>query len=312
MADFKRLGYFVQIAELGSLTRAAERLRIAQPSLSRQMRLLEEELGVTLFTRNHRGMQLTEAGETLRMQISGPLRHIGHALYEIRSLPIETTGTVILGMPPTVACVLGQPLLARVVEAAARISLHIVEAQSGHLLEWMKRGDLDAAILYGPTPSGLNATRLLDDEIVLVAHKDSPVASAGSLDFKALAELPLVLPSDPHGLRIAIETTAAKARVRLTIAAQVDSLSLSKKLAVAGGVYALLPRVAVQEEIERGGLVAVPIHQPLVRQLFVAMQSSAESPRAILQVERIVRSEVAALVANGGWPSARLYAFSDS
>jgi LysR family transcriptional regulator, nitrogen assimilation regulatory protein len=72
--DFKRLGYFAQIAELGSLTRAAERMGIAQPSLSRQMRLLEEELGVTLFTRGPRGMQLTEAGELLRSRIVGPMR----------------------------------------------------------------------------------------------------------------------------------------------------------------------------------------------------------------------------------------------
>lgn len=300
----------MQIAELGSLTRAAERLRIAQPSLSRQMRLLEDELGVTLFTRGHRGMQLTEAGEALRAQISGPLRHIGHALYEIRSLPTETTGTVILGMPPTVAGVLGEALVARVGQAASRISLQIVEAQSGHLLEWMKRGDLDAAILYGPTPAGLNATRLLDDEVVLVGGPE--LAARESIDFKALAEVPLVLPSDPHGLRIAIETAATKARVRLTILAQVDSLGLTRRLVASGKANTLLPRVAISEELARGALIATPITPRLDRQLFVAMQSSAESPRAILQVEQIVRSEVAALVKTGAWPSARLYAVGDS
>lgn len=311
MADFKRLGYFVQVAELGSLTRAAERLSIAQPSLSRQMRLLEEELGVTLFTRGHRGMQLTEAGDALRAQISGPLRHIGHALYEIRSLPTETTGTVIFGMPPTVACVLGEALVARVAEAPSRVSLHIVEAQSGHLLEWMKRGDLDAAILYGPTPAGLNATRLLDDEIVHVGSTKS-ASIRKRLDFKALAEVPLVLPSDPHGLRIAIETAATKARVRLTIAAQVDSLALTKRLVASGEAYTLLPRIAITEELAQGTLVATPLAPQLDRQLFIAMQSSAESPRAILQIEQIVRREVAALVRAGCWPSAQFYAIGDS
>lgn len=302
----------MQIAELGSLTRTAERLRIAQPSLSRQMRLLEEELGVTLFTRGHRGMQLTESGEALRAQISGPLRHIGHALYEIRSLPTETTGTVIFGMPPTIAGVLGEALIDRVNAIASRISLHIVEAQSGHLLEWMRRGDLDAAILYGPTPNGLNATRLLDDEVVLVAAKGSAHASAENLDFKMLAEVPLTLPSDAHGLRIAIETIAAKARVRLTIEAQVDSLPLTKRLVASGKTHSLLPRVAIQDAVRHGELVAVPISPALERQLFVAMQSSAESPRAILQVEQIVRREVAELVSTGLWPSARLYGVGDS
>src|ERR1700751_5347419 len=97
IADFRRLGYFLQIAELGSLTRVAERLRIAQPSLSRQMRLLEEELGVILFTRGYRGMHLTDAGEALRSKIAGPLRQVGHALYEIRALPSDTEGNVLFG-----------------------------------------------------------------------------------------------------------------------------------------------------------------------------------------------------------------------
>ena len=304
---FARAGRGAGFADPGG-REIAHRTALAQPA----DHLLEEELGVTLFTRGHRGMQLTDAGEALRAQIAGPLRHIGHALYEIRSLPTETTGTVIFGMPPTVASVLGETLIARVRAFASRVSLHIVEAQSGHLLEWMKRGELDAAILYGPTPAGLNATRLLDDEVALIGGKNSPFAFARSLDFKALAKVPLVLPSDPHGLRIAIETTAAKARVRLTIAAQVDSLTLTRRLTSSGEVHTLLPHVAVQAELEQGTLIAIPIAPEIKRQLFLAMQSSAESPRAILPVEQIVRSEVAALVSSGAWPSARLYAVGDS
>jgi DNA-binding transcriptional LysR family regulator len=313
VADFKRLGYFVQIAELGSLTRAAERLRIAQPSLSRQMRLLEEELGVTLFTRGHRGMQLTEAGEALRARIAGPLRQIGHTLYEIRSLPTETGGTVILGMPPTVIGILAVPLLQRLVTEAPKIALQVVEAQSGHLLEWMKRGDLDAAILYGPTPAGLNATRLLDDELVLVGPADFPLAAKGSVKFKLLAELPLLLPSDTHGLRVALETAAAKARTQLNITAQIDSVQLRKDLVEQGGGLTILPPSSFLREAAEGRLTYTRITNPILsRQLFIAMQSGAESPRAILQVEEFLRQEVARMVREGHWPSAKPYGVGDS
>lgn len=312
MADFKRLGYFVQVAELGSLTRAADRLRIAQPSLSRQMRLLEEELGVVLFTRGHRGMELTEAGEALRLQISGPLRQIGHALYEVRSLPTETTGTVIFGIPPTLASFLGEQLIGRACSRAPGINLQLVEGQSGHLLEWMRRGDLDAAILYGPTPNGLNATRLLDDDLMLVGSPDSPASVLRQIDVKTLAELPLALPSDAHGIRMAVEAAAGRARMRLNVTAVVDSFQLSKRLAASGQVYTILPEVAVRDELANGTLAITPFAFALRRQLFIAMQSSAEAPRAILQIEQIVRDEVAALVHAGVWRSARQFKIGDS
>jgi LysR family transcriptional regulator, nitrogen assimilation regulatory protein len=277
------------------------------------MRLLEQELGVTLFTRGHRGMQLTEAGEALRARIAGPLRQIGHTLYEIRSLPTEAGGTVIFGMPATVIGLLGVPLIQRLAAESPKISLQVVEAQSGHLLEWMKRGDLDAAILYGPTPAGLNATRLLDDELVLVGPSDFPLAAKSPIKFKALAELPLLLPSDTHGLRVALETAAAKARTQLNVVGQIDSVQLRKGLVEQGVGLTILPLSAFLREAAEGRLTHTRIASPgLTRQLFVAMQSRAESPRAILQVEELLRREVAHLVRADIWPNAKLYHIGDS
>jgi DNA-binding transcriptional LysR family regulator len=258
-------------------------------------------------------MQLTEAGEALRARIAGPLRQIGHTLYEIRSLPTETGGTVILGMPATVIGLVGVRLLQRLAAEAPKISLQVVEAQSGHLLEWMKRGDLDAAILYGPTPAGLNATRLLDDELVLVGPSDFPLAAKSPVKFKALAELPLLLPSDTHGLRVALETAAGKTRTQLNVVAQIDSVQLRKDLVEQGVGLTILPLSAFPREAAEGRLTCARIANPgPTRQLFVAMQSGAESPRAILQVEEFLRQEVARLVHAGTWPNARLYRIGDS
>lgn len=311
MADFKRLGYFVQVAELGSLTRTAERLRIAQPSLSRQMRILEEELGVTLFTRGHRGMQLTEAGEALRSRIAGPLRQIGHALYEIRSLPSETLGTVSFGMPPTFVSVLAPNLTTRVAEETPGVSLHVVEGYSGHLLKWLKQGDLDAAILYGPTPSGVNATRLLDDELVLVGSGEQMPAGE-TVPFRDLAQIPLVLPSQTHGLRIAVESAAAKGRLQLTIAFQSDSFQLMMELVESGRFCTILPPSAVHRQVASGRLRTARIIDPAPkRQLYLAMQSGAQSPRAVIEVERFLREEVAKLAAMGVFAGAHILGTAD-
>ncbi len=305
------MGYFLQIAEMGSLTRTAERLRIAQPSLSRQMRLLEEELGVELFTRGYRGMQLTEAGEALRVRIAGPLRQVGHALYEIRSLPGETEGAVVFGMPSSVIGLLGPALLQRVVRQTPKIGLQIVEAGSGHLLAMMKRGELDAAVLYGPTPASLNAARLLDDELVVVSAAGSP--RTGAIDFRKIAELALVLPGESHGLRTAIDAAAAKTRTRLRVELQLDSLTLIKHTVATGSLHSILPFSCVASEVKGRTLMATAIRKPVpCRQLFLTMQSEAESPRAVFQVEQFAREEATGLVNDGTWARATIFGVGDS
>jgi DNA-binding transcriptional LysR family regulator len=305
--DFKRLGYFAQVAELGSLSKTASKIGIAQPSLSRQMRILEEELGVSLFTRAARGMMLTEAGDVLYSRIAGPLREIGHAIYEVRSLPTEAGGSVVFGMPPTMIQVLAGSLARRMATFAPRVTLRLVDAYSGHLQDWLERGELDAAILYGPTPAGLNATKLLEDELVLVGAANSPLAAEGSIECRRLQDLPLILSSPAHGLRLLIEAAAAKARIKLNIHTQTDSYQLLKELVESGIGYTILPYCAVTREAAAGRLAFVRIGKPTItRQLFLAMSPSAQAPQAVLQVEKLVREEVGALARQNGGAFFRL------
>ena len=311
--DFKRLGYFAQVAELGSLSRTSERLRIAQPSLSRQMRLLEKELGVTLFTRGARGMHLTEAGQLLLKRIAGPMREIGRAIYEVRSLPNEAGGSVVLGMPPTIVQLLAGPLARRVASFAPNISLRIVDSYTGHLLQWMREGELDVAILYGPTPAGVNAAKLLEDEMMLVGPPNSPIAAEGAMDLRRLEGLPMILPSRVHGLRILIETAADKAGVRLDVHTQADSVHVMKELVESGLGYTVLPLCAFAREAAMGRVTFARLRRPHVtRQLFLALKPAAEYPRAVLQLENMVRQEVEELIREGKWPSATVLRIGDS
>lgn len=313
MADFKRLGYFLQIAELGSLSRTAERLHIAQPSLSRQMRLLEDELGVALFARNGRGMQLTAAGEALRLRITGPLRQVGHALNEIRALTSDAAGLVAFGMPPEVIAVLGEPLTRRVTSAAPSITLHVSEGASGRLLQWLQQGELDAAILCSAvTPVGVNATKLLEDRLMLFGPPGAGLRPDQPVTFTKFAGLPLILPSGVHGLRCTLDAAALQNHRELNVRMEVDSFPLLKELVASGLGYTALPLTSVAREVVRGDLSYAPIADPgVTRQLFVAMRSSAPSPRAVLQVEDLVRQEVAVLAADGRWPVVRLLGVGD-
>src|SRR6201987_1735475 len=104
--DFRQLKTFSCVAELGSLSKASDTLRIAQPALSRQIKLLEHELRAELFTRNGRGMVLTEAGRLLLTRTSGIVRQIDQIRDDIQSQAGAPSGRVVPGLVPTVSCVL--------------------------------------------------------------------------------------------------------------------------------------------------------------------------------------------------------------
>ena len=124
--NLQQLKTFVRIAELGSLSKASDRMRIAQPALSRQMKLLQEELGVSLFERHRRGMRITQAGEELLMRVSGLTRQLDQAFADVRSLSKTATGQVALGFVPTASYVLAGRLACRVAAEYPGISLRIV------------------------------------------------------------------------------------------------------------------------------------------------------------------------------------------
>ncbi len=175
--EIRRLQYFVCIAELGSLGRAADILRIAQPALTRQVRLLEQELGVTLFTRTRRGMHLTDEGSQLLSDVTEPLRQLEGALQNMRSLTSGLSGHVAVGMTPTVTYFLAQPLLERMAEVAPDVVLRIVEGTGLHLGEGLMTGELDMGLLYEALHDHRLVNRdLLTEELVVVGSPQSGLA----------------------------------------------------------------------------------------------------------------------------------------
>lgn len=301
--DFRRLHYFLRIAELGSLSRASDALRIAQPSLSRQMRLLEEELGVPLFARHRRGMQLTEAGRQLRARTAGALLQIEHAFNDIRALPTEAGGSIAVGMPPTSIAALAGPLTRRVAAAAPGVSLRMVEASSDALVEGLQRGELDLAMIHGAAASfELNVKNLLVEQLMLVGAGNCSLSPDEPFEFEMLGELGLVLPSRPHGLRVAVEEGAAKRGIKLNVVVQADSLLVMKELVESGAGYAVLPTPAFAREAEAGRLRFAPIQNPTpTRQLVLAMNPGCPWPRAAARVDALIREELAALVRSSKW-----------
>ena len=300
--DLKALENFLKIAELGSMSSAADKLRIPQPALSRQLRALEHELKAALFIRHRRGMQLTSAGEELKLKLTGPLRQIELAMREVRSLSSDAGGTVALGMPPTVSYLLAGRLAKRVAEQAPNISLRIVEGYSGHLVDWLHRGDIDAGILYGPASDlQMRSEELLLDQLMLVGPPSSRLRPDVPVPVRDLAHYPLVLPSFPHGMRVVVEHAARRVKISLNVRHQADSFLVLKELAQYGLGYAILPLSSFTRRADDGRLRYAPLIDPPVMRQLVLGAHNLEVSRAKMTIRNLIKLEIKELVANGSW-----------
>jgi len=301
--DLRQLRTFSCVAELGSLSKASDTLRVAQPALSRQIKLLEHELRAELFTRNGRGMVLTDAGRLLLARTAGIVRQIDQVRDEIQSAGGPPSGRVVLGLVPTVSCVISARLARRTVDRYPGISLCIVESYSGHLMEWLHRGEMDLALIYGPS-SDLHMTvqSLGRDTIVAVGPRGSGLAQKKQVDIGWLLRQRLVLPSHSHGLRALIEHAAAKKKLKLDVKLEADSFRVLTSLVEEGLGYTLLPPSSVRNEVASGRLETAAIAKPApMRELTLASPIDHPGSTANALVTELIRDELTACREDGLW-----------
>lgn len=303
--DTHRLKYFLRIAEEGSITRAAAVLGIAQPALSRQIRLLEEDLGITLFERTRRGVHLTEEGERLRSSTAAPLRQLELAVRYAASPLARIERGLLFGMVPTAAGVLTAPLAASLGAAFPNVHFHIAVAETDDLVQRLLKGAIDLAVINPVADDRLFFRHLVIEDLVLVGGPASELSPASPMRFTDLAKLPLVMPSAQTGIRNTLENTALRLKVALTARFSTDSVEVSKHLVEAGLGYAVLPMAACGAEVEAGRLRWTSICEPqLNQQLGVAATAALELPREFAaKIGIVLREEVARLTKSGFWPA---------
>ncbi len=208
--DLRQIEYFVRVAELGSFTRAAAALDVAQPALSRQVRLLEVELRQNLLVRNGRGAVPTEAGKLLLDHGRGILHQVERAREELGRVRGSLAGRVAIGLPPSVAKAMAVPLIREFRARMPDATLSITEGLSVAMQESLADGRLDIALLYNAVPSAdIELTPLLEESLFLVqrhAGKSAPPARPRPVALRDVAEMPLVIPSRPNAIRMLVET----------------------------------------------------------------------------------------------------------
>lgn len=170
--ELKQIESFVRVAELGSFTKAALALSIPQPLLSRHVRQLEVELHQNLLMRNGRGVTVTEAGLVMLEHGRGILHQVAVAQEELGSVRGALAGRVSIGLPPSLSKLVTVPLTMAFRQALPHAQLSLTEGFSVLMVESLRAGRLDMAVLYNPAPSpDLEMSLLHEDTLVLIAGK---------------------------------------------------------------------------------------------------------------------------------------------
>lgn len=306
--DVKQLKALITVAEVGSVTRAAELLHLVQPAVTRQIRTLEQELGVPLFERTRQGMRPTDAGAIMVDRARRALNELERARAEVQPSPGEVTGIVTVGLLESTSDLLAQPLVSAVARDHPGVELRLMTAYSGHLQQWLDDGDLDLTLLYNldSTPS-LNARPLVRERLWAVADPAAGLRADRPVPFTEVAAHPLVMPTSGHALRALIDAAAARAGTDMNVVVQTNSMRVQKQLVRAGHGWTVLPGVGIAEDVANGTLSAAPLCEPDVwRAIVLGTPRSGRTPPAVEVVALEVMRQIDSTVAAGTWPSAQV------
>ncbi len=299
--DIRQLRYFAEIVEARSFTRAANRLRVAQPALGAQVKKLEEELGTLLLVRHSRGVEPTEAGELLLKHAVAIIRQVERARHEVTDLSGPPRGEIALGITPTATALLATPVISACRATHPEIALKLVEGMSEEIMQRLDENSVDIGFTYNPAAArGIVAEPLLVEDLYLVRPGRAPEREAVVSLSEASRER-LILPEARFGLRETVETAARERGLSLDICLEINSVATMREL-VEGGIGAtILPFAAVQSLAEAGRLSAMRIARPRVsRTLYFARASDYLETNVSRAVRRIIDRVIANIIATSG------------
>lgn len=309
--ELRQLRYFVRIVELGSMSRAALDLDMVQSALSQQISRLESELSTRLLQRTPRGVIPTEAGQAFFHQAQLTLRHAQQAIHAAQQARLS--GAVSMGLSPTIANVLGLPLMRAMRERYPDVRLHMVSALSGHLTSLLNARQLDLAILFDTQSARRwSVMPLLEEQLFLIQSRQQPVAPQIQhevpISLEQLQQVPLILPSGSHGLRSSIMASFTSAGFQSQMAMEIDSLSLLMEAVAAGMGATVQPWSAVgmyRDAAERFQWSQIADDSVRRKAALCSLSDDELSPAAL--AARVVLMDCARqLVQSGGWVGAKL------
>ena len=288
--DLKQLEYFLQVCELGSFSKAGVHLNLAQPSISRQVALLETELGQRLLERNGRGVAPTAAGMALLAHARVMLSAAEQARFEIREMTNVPSGKVVIGLPHRVAAGICVPLVQQFRQQLPNAMVSVVEGLSLVLREGLIAGRIDIGLLFDPSPTPLlKYENILREQLVLVTPAGYRLP--GQVSLSGLKDFTFVLPASPNPIRNLVDAVLLPRKIQLNVVAEVGAVQTALALVEQGIACSILPESALLLNSRNTPVNHTPIGPPAMwNQLVLAMPTARPMNRLTHETAKLLRN----------------------
>jgi LysR family nitrogen assimilation transcriptional regulator len=296
--DLRSISYFVKIANVGSITGAAEQLGVAQSALSRHVRSVEDELGMPLLVRGPRGVRLTGAGLQFLERCQRVIREITLAKEELRMRKeVVPRGNVVLGISPTIGPLLLPGSIERAQQQCPEVFLRVVEGYSPALFDALLTGKIDLAVMMSPLVTRALTLRPLVSEPIVVLTPPQPRNARRFFTLAELAKTPLIVTA---AAREIIEEQLRRIDAKPIIQIEVGAIEPIRRLLLRGIGVTALPVSTFRDDIVAGRIAAYPIADgDFHRMLYLAHSAERPPSAAMAEISQILVAETNVLIELG-------------
>jgi DNA-binding transcriptional LysR family regulator len=253
--NFYQLTYFKKVSETNSISRAAEKLLITQPAVSKQIKALEDELGERLFDRIGKKVYLTRTGEVLYSHVDRILRSVEEAKIAVKDMSAECSGELIIGTSDHISIHRLPDVLKAYISAFPKVDLKLRCHRSETILDLVNRNLVDLGVITLPHVSAHIVSKTIwKDPMSLVFLKSHPLAFLRAIRLKDIVRYGMILPEPGTETRKMIDSAFSKKGLTPNVTMEVAYLETIKSLVRAGLGISVLPDKAVEAEVKSGAL----------------------------------------------------------
>lgn len=293
--EIRHLRYFLEVAQAGSFSRAADRLGISQPNISQQMRDLESALRVDLFQRRGKRILLTSAGQIFQEHARTILRHVETLLQELSTEPGQMRGVLHVGVVPILNVALMPPLLGMFAAQHPAVGLTVEEISSTEIETAIEEGRMDVGLGFLTRHSPrLRYERLCDDQFALLVPKEHPWANRRVIALKELHQQRLLQLPETFVMRRMSDAICRQHQVRPHMVAEINAIETLLRSLAPLKAAALMPNIAIRESI---GLTAVRLKgKNLAIEIGLLRLKDSDSSSAVQEFTKLARATVPLII----------------